>query len=90
MKLLFCNNCHDIFNLKREEVKYCSCKKSWGRYIDNLNAEYSGDCVMLGIDNPSFIRAIDLLKKYPDRAKGEEFTAWIITPLARTVKYIKE
>ena len=43
MKLLICGYCNDIFNLKINEYKECSCGKTAGAYIDNERAVYSGD-----------------------------------------------
>lgn len=82
MKLLFCNNCHDIFSLSFKE-KTCTCGKVKGKYIDQLNAEYSGDdAIPLGIANPSFAEA---LENQPESGWGEEFTAWVIAKKCDTM-----
>lgn len=75
MKLLLCNNCGDVFNLKKQ-TKSCGCGQTTGCYSDNLNATYSGkDAVPLGFANFSFRTAIDF---QPENGKGEEFTAFVI------------
>src|SRR4051812_43674668 len=54
MKLLYCKKCADVINLMKH-TKACSCGKTEGRYIDENNAEYSGDdAVPFAIDNFSF------------------------------------
>lgn len=57
MKLLYCPNCHDVFNL-RPQLKTCSCGQVKGRYIDNVNAEVNGKGVSLGMGNGSFMVAV--------------------------------
>lgn len=74
MKLLFCTQCLDIFNLTLKEKK-CSCGKSGGQYIDELNAVYWGKCIPLGITNNSFI---DAANNQPESGMGKEFTAFVI------------
>ena len=59
MKLLMCLDCGDIFNLTNE-IKACGCGKTTGQYIDNLNAEYSGNCKPIGFANGSFMDAIKI------------------------------
>jgi len=85
MKLLKCNKCGDIFNIKLN-VKSCSCGESSGCYDDNLNAHYSGDCLPLGITNNSF-KIAEVLQ--PDDGDGKEFTAFVIPKNCETFKKIK-
>ena len=67
MKLLLCLKCNDIFSLDLK-MKKCSCGKTKGQYIDNLNAIYEGDSAMpIGISNPSLKEAI---LNQPDRRYG--------------------
>jgi hypothetical protein len=85
MKLLFCKNCHDIFNLANK-LKTCSCGNTKGKYIDNINAIYFGkQSIPLGFDNFSFTEA---LKSQPLRGDGYGFIAFVIPKECKT--YIKE
>ena len=86
MKLLRCNNCQDIFNLRRQE-KTCSCGESKGKYIDNRNAEISGDCDLIGIDNHSFKKVKGWLN---DKSEWVPFEAFFINEKrCSSVKRIK-
>jgi hypothetical protein len=85
MKLIYCTQCKDIVLLHARERK-CYCGESSGRYLDELNAEYSGPCLMLGIDNGSLYDAVQLHKKHPDGELGIRFEAFIIPETAATVK----
>jgi len=90
MKLLYCPSCRDIFNLKFER-KTCSCGKTYGNYIDHINAEYSGG-ITIGIHNTEFNGAIcqqsiiDEIK--PDLFYGQRFSAWVIPLSSPTCKKI--
>ena len=75
MKLLFCPECLDVFNIALTE-KVCSCGKTKGKYIDRLNAEYSGG-IPLGFANSSFRTALDAHVK---GGLGIDFTAFAIRP----------
>lgn len=90
MKLLFCRVCEDVVKLgiHPDEPKQCNCKKSSGYYeSDGLHAVYSGPCLMLGIDNTAFKRAINHRDTvgWPI-ASGLEFKAFIIPETAKTVR----
>lgn len=90
-----CTNCNDIFNLKHK-TKKCSCGKTEGQYIDNLNAIYSGPAFPIGFNNSSFIKAyhrqnsMNTKKRNSKNASGggEEFIAFIIPEWADTLKKI--
>ena len=75
MKLLFCPECLDIFNINLNE-KVCSCGKTKGKYIDKLKAEYSGG-IPIGFANTSFRFALEAHKK---NGAGIDFTAFVIRP----------
>jgi hypothetical protein len=60
MKLFFCPECHDIVKMVIGEMRYCSCKKSGGMYVDNVVAEIEGKAVPLGIDNNELVAAYQL------------------------------
>lgn len=74
MKLLFCPNCKDVFNLKQDVVKSCSCGQTSGKYNDNFQAEYTGG-VPVGFANRSFI---DALNNQPAKGLGRRFEAFVI------------
>ncbi len=74
MKLFFCKKCKDVVNLSPEERK-CDCGASKGQYIDQLQATISGPAVPIGINNASFLAAI---QKQPQNGEGSEFIAFVI------------
>lgn len=57
MKLIYCYECGDLFNLGYE-LKRCSCGKAYGRYLNNQQAEVSPDSISVAIGNGSFDKAI--------------------------------
>ncbi len=95
MKLIRCNECFDIFNLA-EWTKVCSCEKSYGRYIDLINATVHGPCDVLGIDNASFSEARFMQESHPEglymrgtttkQYSGWKFEAFFIPEGAPTVR----
>lgn len=75
MKLLMCKNCGDVFNLGFK-TKTCACGKTSGKYLDNINAEYSGKyAIPLGFNNFELTTAIQL---QPTKGNGFEFCAFVI------------
>jgi hypothetical protein len=82
MKLLLCLECDDVFNLDYEE-KNCKCGKTRGKYVDQINAVYSGHAVPLGFNNISLAAAV---RNQPEQGEGEEFTAFIIPKVCPTFK----
>jgi hypothetical protein len=97
MKLLFCLDCCDIVKLIHTE-RTCSCGKSKGMYIDNINATYSGNAKLLGFNNTSFAIAVrEQNKRDESRLKssladflyansgGIEFIAFIIPEDAKSI-----
>jgi len=54
MKLITCLNCKDIVLLSMSK-RSCVCAASTGKYLDDVRTvRVSGDCIVLGISNPSF------------------------------------
>jgi len=75
MKLLMCKNCGDIFSLSYEE-KTCKCQNVKGKYIDNLNATYSGEyAIPIGFNNFDFG---DAIYNQPFYGMGKRFEAFVI------------
>lgn len=96
MKLLFCLDCYDIVKLIHTE-RTCSCGKSKGMYIDNLNANYSGNAKLLGFNNTSFVNAVreqnyrdsnEKFKHLYANLGGAEFKAFVIPEGAKSVNKI--
>lgn len=81
MKLIFCPKCGDLFKLS-QSTKKCLCKKSYGKYLDGLNAEIGGNAVPVGINNISFLEA---LYKRPLDGEGSRFEAFVIPVRCETV-----
>jgi hypothetical protein len=80
----------DVFNLTMTE-KTCSCGKSSGKYIDNLNAEIKGNCKGIGFANNKFKIAYHLQKIEDDAQSccdGVEFTAFFIPESAKSIRRV--
>jgi hypothetical protein len=83
LKLIFCKECYDVVRLTEKE-RTCECKKSSGKYVDDLNAEISGPCIPLGFDNFSFS---DAVRNQPEKSGwGKQFTAFVIPKKCNTIK----
>jgi len=86
MKLIFCPRCQDVKKLQ-SWMTYCECQESFGRYIDNLNAEIFGEAIPIGFANHLFYSAI---RNQPEVGSGKVFEAFIIPKLCDTIKVHKE
>jgi len=83
MKLLFCSSCGDVFAIHKQE-RSCLCGKTKGRYLDNVNAVYSGTgAVPLGFHNQDFINSV---LRRPQEGMGKEFVAFVIPYVAPSFK----
>lgn len=91
MKLLHCRSCFDIVALSFEE-RTCLCGKSSGHYKDKLNAVVKGTCMVIGISNPSFIKATARQMYFGDKddGQGREFTAFIVPANCSSVEHIND
>lgn len=95
MKLLLCLDCGDIFNLGMP-IKTCSCGKTSGKYVDELNVQIKGNCKVIGFNNNSFRRAHELQKIEDKHSKintliccqGQNFEAFFIPENATSIKRI--
>ena len=74
MKLILCPHCQDVVRLKRGTSR-CMCGKSWGRYVNDIDAEVNSEAIPLGFDNASLVKAI---KNRPMTGRGYQFTAFVI------------
>ena len=88
MKLLYCPDCNDMFNLSLS-AKTCSCGKVSGMYTDNLNAIYNGG-IPFCINNQDFVEAIDAQTynnmEAPNAFYGVRFDAWICPANSKTFR----
>jgi len=84
MKLIFCPKCFDVFRIYQKITRECRCGKSWGTYIDNLNATYGGNAVPLGISNFSFTNALG--NQPTNGGAGKKFEAFVIPKKCKTFK----
>ena len=62
VKLIYCRECTELVRL-RAVMCTCPCGKSSGRYINDIEAEISGPCIPIGIDNSGFMAAVKNPKK---------------------------
>lgn len=95
MKLIYCPWCHDVLKMTGPcdaRPDYCDCGRSWGHYTDDLNAEYGGAAVPLGVSNSEFQRALLAQAEWGNRGDGHGhcFVAFIIPDNCDTCKQIKE
>ncbi len=74
MKLLLCKECSDVFSITFDDKK-CGCGKTTGKYLDNINATYSGPAVPLGFNNRTLISSVIEFEK---TGEGRDFTAFVI------------
>jgi len=87
MKLLLCLSCQDIIRLPiNRKERSCQCGKVKGRYLDQLNAEYSGESAYpIGFNNYSLAAAIST---QPEKGEGKRFEAFIVPKECSTFKRI--
>lgn len=84
MKLLFCNSCKDILQI-RPVLRTCSCGKSSSVLIDNKHADIRGeDAIPLGIDNYTFSKAF---VDRPLKGRGSSFKAFVIPQVCSSVRW---
>jgi len=75
MKLIFCPVCQDVVRLIRSRKRFCKCRTSWGKYLDDVFAQIGGPAIPLGFHNSSFA---DALEGQPDYPPGKQFIAFVI------------
>jgi len=80
MKLLICKECTDVFGLTFTD-KRCECGKTTGKYINNINATYSGPGIPIGFNNNTLIKSVQEFEK---SGKGIDFTAFVIGKESKT------
>ena len=83
MKLIYCPFCGDVLSLSLKK-KSCTCGKSYGKYVDELNAIICHNTIPLGFANDSFHRA---RWAQPQFGWGEKFTAFVIPEVVDSITY---
>lgn len=77
MKLIYCPECGDVFQLRLGKMKKCECGAVKGRYINNSLAEVSKNAYSLAIGNGALMNAIanmiELQKTSGDTADRQEY-----------------
>jgi len=85
MKLIFCPECYDIFDLDIKEVKSCHCGQSSGKYLDDLRTvEVSEKAIVICFNNQQFTNA--LIFTCDDDKSGQNFNAWILPANNRWIR----
>jgi len=88
MKLLLCKNCQDVIRLIQGEIRTCKCGAVSGKYLDDLNAIYSGDeAVPLGFANSTLVEAF---RNQPEDGMGKTFTAFVIPKNCYTFEKVEK
>lgn len=85
MKLLLCRRCQDVIRLK-DIMRSCECGAVSGKYVDELNAVYSGVyAAPIGFANQSLVDAVE--NRPVGEGPGKVFTAFVIPVNCPTLKY---
>jgi hypothetical protein len=74
--------CTDVVSLTRE-LRFCSCRKSWGKYNDVLNATYGGVAFPLCLNNGDLKQALSSTLEFAPFIR-----AWIAPKDSKT--FVKE
>jgi hypothetical protein len=103
MKLFFCLNCNQIFNLSHT-YKECDGGHGGGQYVNNIDAKIWGDTKtvqVLGFANTTFGDAVRAQLKEGDSKsmmryaggltpKGRDFVAFVIPDAAASIERVAE
>jgi hypothetical protein len=79
MKLLLCGICQDVVKIGTKEKRFCMCKESWCRTVDDdkqVEVSDHPNAIVLGVDNRTLKTAV--VVKHIHK-KGIEFDAFVIT-----------
>ena len=76
MKLLFCENCWDIFKLDLYELRQCKCGRVKGMYTTESLAVSNGRGRSLAIGNGSLVSALCGGQQFPYK-EHKTFLAWV-------------
>jgi hypothetical protein len=83
MKVIYCEQCHDLFKLTRRELRQCKCGRVKGKYRTKKYAEVSENAVSIKIPNGSIenaIRRMQRLKKDKPKSKDKNYKAHSAIP----------
>lgn len=83
MKLVYCKDCQDVFNLTETE-RSCSCGKTRGRTLDRKKIIVSKDAIPLGIEDAPFKYAV---RKRRPSGIGGNFVAFVLPHVNDGLKY---
>lgn len=87
MKLILCKECQDVVRLMPEK-RSCKCGKCSGKYVDSINAIYSGElAVPLGFNNRILVNSVN---KFTLSGFGLDFTAFVISSDCNTFKLVDD
>jgi len=89
MKLIFCPDCQDIRKIGHNNT-YCACGASYGRYLDDINAEYGGLALPFGMSNPSLYRAFRMYEEGKVKTVSVMVEAFLIPEDCETFVKIPE
>ena len=65
MKLLYCEKCYDLVQLRHRKPRSCDCTKYVGKYLsDGLTAVVNEGSILVGVDNNTFNVAVDRVLHY--------------------------
>lgn len=88
MKLIYCPICLDMTKLRIQELRRCSCGKSWGYYLeDDLTAEVGGSAVPIAIENDELREAV---LRRPREGRGSPVEARVLPEIYETLRYRDE
>lgn len=66
MKLLFCEQCGDVFQLRIGSERTCECGRVSGRYINRVEAATNGKGVSIAIGNGSLSDSVMKMRGIKD------------------------
>jgi len=85
MKLILCPKCSDVVKFGMRKKRYCRCKKSWAKYIDEINGVYGGEGIPVCLGNSSLI---DAIRNRPESGYGDNFQAWVPPAECSTIRKV--
>lgn len=81
MYMLLCKHCSEVISLSHN-TKKCSCGSTEGKYINDVEAEYSGPAIPFELDNKTFIAAAAEFDKV---GEGMGFVGFVIGSDCKTL-----
>jgi hypothetical protein len=85
MKLIYCNNCQDVFRLHKT-TETCLCSESGGHYKeDGVNVVIYGPCKPIGFKKDEFSSA---LENQPENGEGRKFYSCVISKNVLGIEHV--